>query len=102
MNRTDAKKIAETITFEQLEKMFSNAKEKITDWEKVSTVNKQMTKGMAWNILFRGLDEAMTHRALGVKNMIWEFGDYLDDELKIKKKPKAKRNIEVHHQEPNF
>lgn len=102
MNRTDAKKISETITFEQLKEMFANAKEGIQDWEAVSAVNKSMTKGMAWNILFKGLDESMTHRALGVKNMIWEFGDYLSDDLKIKKKAKSKAKIKVHHQDPIF
>lgn len=101
MNRTDAKKIAETITFEQLSNMFERAKNGIVDWEEVSSVNKGMTKGMAWNILYRGLDKGMTHRSLGIKNMIWEFGDYLDPELKPKKKVKREA-VKAHHQDPVF
>ena len=51
MNRPDAKKIAQYITNEQLQKMFDNAKVGIKDWTKVSIVNKGLTKGVAWNIL---------------------------------------------------
>lgn len=102
MNKTDAKLIAKTITYEQLVDMFNNAKERITDWTKVSSVNKGMTIGATWNILHGGLDERMVGRSLGIKNMIWEFGDYLPCELKSKKKTKKSSNIKIHHQEPKF
>lgn len=102
MNKTDAKLIAETITFDQLSKMFDSAKAGVKDWEAVSAVNKGMTKGMAWNILFPGLSEDMRNRSLGIKNMIWEFGDFLDDDLKPKKKRKNKSFSKVAHQDPEF
>ncbi|HHZ70807.1 MAG TPA: hypothetical protein EYN54_11155, partial [Methylococcaceae bacterium] len=97
-----AKKIAETITFVQLQEMFNNAKENITDWTVTSAVNKQMSKGTAWNILFVSLKpETMTH-PMAIKNMIWEFGDHLPEQLKIKKQTKVSRHVDVTHQEPNF
>lgn len=102
MNKLNAKKIAETITFSQLQEMFNSAKENITDWAAVSNVNKQMTKGTAWNILFVGLKpETMLH-PMAIKNMIWEFGDYLPNNLKVQKKSNDKSNVIVTHQEPKF
>lgn len=47
MNRADSKKIAETITNEQLKDMFEKAKSSISDWTKVSNVNKGMTKDIS-------------------------------------------------------
>lgn len=102
MNKSDAKKIAETITFSQLQEMFNNAKENITDWTVVSNVNKQMTKGTAWNILFKGLNPEIIVQKLAVKNMIWEFGDYLPEELKIKKPVKQVSSLKLTHQDPRF
>jgi hypothetical protein len=102
MNKNTAKKIAETITFKQLQKMFLNAKENITDWEQVSSVNQLMTKGMAWNILYPGLNEDMRYRSTCIKNMIWEFGDHLDEELIPKKKKKVKLSVAASHQDPIF
>ena len=61
MNRIDARKIAETITNEQLQQMFETAKAKITDWTKVSSVNKGMTKGVSWNILAKDFDVNSKH-----------------------------------------
>lgn len=102
MNKTGAKKISETITYDQLVKMFDNAKSKITDWTVVSNVNKQMSKGAAWNILYKGLSrESFAHQAV-IKNMIWEFGDYLDESLKVNKPTKIKKEVKITHQEPIF
>ena len=101
MNKTDAKKIAVTITFNQLQGMFNSAKENITDWESISNVNKQLTKGAAWNMLFVGFKpETMLH-PMAIENMIWEFGDYLPDDLKIKKQTKSK-SVKAYHQDPIF
>jgi hypothetical protein len=102
MNKTNAKKIAETITFEQLSKMFINAQLDIVNWEEISAVNKCLTKGAAWNILFKGLTPNIMSQKLAIKNMIWEFGDHLDDDLKIKPNKKIKQDIDVFHQEPDF
>lgn len=102
MNKSNAKKIAETITFAQVQDMFDNAKENITDWSEVSAVNKGMTKGVAWNILKHGVKPEIVNQPLALKNMIWEFGDYLPEKLKIKNPSKKQTKLDVHHQEPIF
>ena len=101
MNKRDAKKIAETITNEQLQQMFDNAKANITDWTQISSVNKGMTKGAGWNILAKNFDVTGKHSSLAKKNMIWEFGDYLPESLKIPKKTKIVSSNPV-HQNPIF
>ena len=102
MNKSDAKKIAETITFDQVEEMFNNAKANITNWEEVSAVNKGMTKGAAWNILKHGVKPEIVNQPLALKNMIWEFGDHLPEHLKIKKIRKNKTQTGFFHQKPIF
>lgn len=99
MNRTDAKKIAQTITNEQLLEMFNNAKLGIKDWTKVSSVNKGITKGTAWNILAKDFDVNKKHHILGKINMIREFGEFLPEELKPEKKTR-KKYTDLIHQEP--
>lgn len=101
MNRKDARKIAETITNEQLKQMFDIAKEKITDWEKVSSVNKGITKGVGWNILARYFDVNKTYSILSKINMVREFGEFLPDDLKPQKKPRRESGIPI-HQDPIF
>jgi len=101
MNKSRAKKIAEKITYEQLKAMFDNAQIGISDWTKTSTVNKGMTKGAVWNILQPGLKPEIMSESLALKNMIWEFGDFLDDVFEDDD-PKSKAIIKVHHQEPVF
>ena len=100
MNRNVARKIAETITNEQLLQMFATAKANITDWTKVSKVNKGMTKGVSWNILAKNFDITVKHHILAKTNMVREFGEYLPDELKPKKK--IKQSILPIHQDPQF
>ena len=101
MNRTDAKKIAENITNEQLQEMFNAAKVGIKDWTTVSTVNKGMTKGTAWNVLAKNFDVNVTHHNLAKINMVREFGDFLTEDFKPKKKNKVDNFIPF-HQEPEF
>ena len=100
MNRTDAKLIAEKITNEELAEMFENAKANITDWTKVSSVNKGMSKGAAWNILASDFDVDKTYHNLAKVNMVREFGEFLPNYLKPTKKPKS--TIKAVHQEPRF
>lgn len=85
MNKADARKIAETITNEQLDKMFQTAKKKIVNWRVVSNVNKGMTKGMGWNILAMNFDIASDYPLIVKTNMIREFGEFLPESLKPKK-----------------
>lgn len=100
MNRNYARKIAETITNEQILKMFETAKAKITDWTKVSNINKGMTKGVCWNILAKDFDITRTYHILAKTNMVREFGEFLPDEIKPKKK--IRQSQPPIHQEPQF
>lgn len=100
MNKTEAKKIAETITNEELGVMFENAKKGITDWSKVSNLNKGLSKGVAWNILASDFDVSKKYNNLVKNNMVREFGEFLPDYLKPTKKNKPQ--INVVHQEPKF
>jgi len=101
MNRIDAKKIAKTITNEQLLEMFNNAKSYVKDWTKVSVCNKGFTKGTSWNILAKDFDVNEQYHNLSKVNMIREFGDYLPDNIKPEKKTRKKYENLV-HQEPKF
>ncbi len=101
MNRTDAKKIAQIITNEQLEEMFNAAKIGIKDWTKVSAVNKGMTKGSAWNILAKNFDVNSNPHIMAKINMVREFGDFLSEDLKPKKKSKVCLSTPF-HQDPEF
>lgn len=101
MNRSDAKKIAETITNEQLLQMFDSVKESVTDWTKTSNVNKGMTKGAAWNILAKDFDVSKKYHNLAKINMIREFGEYLPKQIKPVR-DKCYSSKPPMHQEPNF
>lgn len=100
MNRYDAKRIAQTITNDQLDQMFQKAKESITDWTKTSSVNKGLTKGAAWNILAKDFDVNHSYHILAKANMVREFGEFLPEELKPQKKEKNPST--PIHQEPIF
>ena len=102
MNRNDARRIAETITNEQLQQMFENAKAKITDWTKVSNVNKGMTKGVSWNILAKDFDVNANHHILAKTNMVREFGEFLPDQVKPQKSNRQFSNKPPVHQDPKF
>lgn len=101
MNRSDAKKIAQTITNEQLYEMFKSSKEGIKDWTKNSIVNKTMTKGAAWNILTKDFSIDKNYHILAKINMVREFGEFLPDSLKIKKQKITYPSSPV-HKEPDF
>lgn len=100
MRRNEARNLADTITNQQLFDMLEKAKIGVKDWTKVSLVNKGMTKGTAWNILGKDFDVNKEYHVLAKANMIREFGEFLPEELKPKKKEKIK--IVPHHQEPKF
>lgn len=104
MNKHEAKKLAETVTLEDLKSMFRNAQEKITDWTRTSRINKGATIGMTYNILafepnrYTSIDEV---DLIARKNMIWEFGEYLPGYEKTVAKSKTGKNAPV-HQAPVF
>jgi len=84
IERVDAMRIAETITNKQLLEMISKAKSSITNWTRKSFVNENMTITKTWNIL--GKNYVGQDLDVSVKrNMIYEFGEFLTDELKTKK-----------------
>lgn len=100
MNRHDARKIAETITNDQIQRMFDSAKKSIRDWMVVSNVNKGMSKGAAWNILTKAFDINKRIHILAKTNMVREFGEFLPWELRPLKKQRATRTPV--HQDPIF
>lgn len=101
MNRSIAKNIAEKISNEQIKEMFDRAKEGIKDWRVVSDCNKGITKGTAWNILAKDFDINDNYTNLAKTNFIREFGKYLPNDLKPKKKEVKPTKPPV-HQDPIF
>lgn len=101
MRRSDAKKIAEKISNEDLMSMVENAKNSIFDWTKIAACNKSLTKGTAWNILCKDFTLTSYVHILGKINMIREFGEYLPEQLKPIKKPKYIVENPI-HQDPIF
>ena len=102
MNRTDARKIADKITNEQLVQMFEAAKKGIKDWTMVSDVNSGITKGTAWNILAKDFDMQRKYHILAKTNMVREFAEYLPTELLPPKKIKRENKTKPYHQDPVF
>lgn len=105
MNKIDAKRLAETVTHEQLLAMFERAKTSITNWREPSKVNPSITLGAAWNIYYPCVVQSLRPIKLShVKtNMLWLFGDYLDESLKPDKKSNNRKPaVDVFHQEPIF
>jgi hypothetical protein len=101
MQRNEAREIALKITNEQLKQMFINAKNSIMDWTKVSSINKGMSKGVAWNILAKDFDINKKYQYLAKLNMVREFSEFLPVELKPVKKTK-RPEVNIIHQNPDF
>ena len=101
MNRIKAREIAETITNEQIQQMFDNAKTNIKDWEKRSIVNKSFTIGTGWNILTKGFNIDSHIHILVKTNMVREFGEFLPEKLKPIKKERGELPAPI-HQNPLF
>ena len=102
MKRSDARKLAEIVTNDQLQQMFNNAKEGVKDWTKVSSCNISFTKGVAWNILEKDFDINHSYHILAKTNMIREFGEFLPGELKQKVARNKKPLIVPVHHDPIF
>lgn len=101
MNRTHAKIIAETVTREQLATMFERAKASIQDWTVASDINPCMSLGKTWNVMYPVFVKGGRLSAIIKKNMVWSFGDYLDEHLKPVKKARMPKP-DVYHEEPVF
>ena len=102
MDRANARKIAELVTNEQLQNMLETAKEKITDWRKVSNVNKGLTVGASWNVLAKDFNVNAEYHILTKTNLIREFGEFLTDDFGLKKVKSQKQSQLPTHQEPIF
>ena len=101
MNRASAKVIAETVTREQLATMFEKAKTSIQDWSIASDINPCMSLGKTWNVMYSVFMRGERLAPIAKKNMVWAFGDYLEDSLKPAKKKRAPKP-DVYHEEPVF
>lgn len=101
MNKRFARIIADEITKEQLDRMFDRAEAGVIDWTARSSVNSSFTKGTAWNILSKCSRNRL--QKLAIKNMVWEFGDFIADEFDHLNPKKNKIRLpEPVHQEPKF
>jgi hypothetical protein len=99
MTRIEAKKLAEKVTVAGLKFMFVNAYSKISDWTVSSRANKGLSRGKVFNV-FTAI-EINTELSLIIKtNMIFEFGEFLQDYQEPVKK--NKKTIEIYHEAPNF
>jgi hypothetical protein len=104
MNKHEAKKLAETVTLDELKSMFKNAQNYINDWTQVSRVNKGMTIGTTYNILSFEPDRYADVKEIsgpGLTNMIWEFGEFLPGYEKPVSKTRSTKAT-IMHQEPIF
>lgn len=104
MNKNEARELAEKITEAEMTEIFENAKVGIKDWTKVSRINKSLTIGTAWNILYVAFKEVEFSRnhAIGKRNMIFEFQNFLPKHLILEKKVKNKPDVKIQHQNPIF
>lgn len=102
MKRTDARRVAEKISNQEIKEMLDNAKNKISDWRKQSKSNKNFTIGTAWNILTKNFNLEKDIHILAKTNMVYEFSEYLPEYLKIKKEIFQKPDKELIHQDPIF
>lgn len=102
MDRTTAKKIASTITNDAILEMLNMAKNRITDWNKISKVNKCMTVGAAWCVLAEDFDTNKEYSVWLKTNIIREFGEFLPESLMPIKSKKQPFNGNVYHKDPPF
>lgn len=106
MNKRLAKKLAETVTPEDLKKMFQNVQENFKEWQATSALNERATKGTIFNILTAGDDFEKSCASPQIRtNMIREFGDFLPPEVLPLKVPASKPQSTTRaqrHEEPKF
>lgn len=103
MNKSEASKLAETVSLDDLKQMFKNAQEGVKDWAIASRVNRGLSLGITYNILSKGLNEkqnATEIHQIAKRNMIWAFGEFLPGYKNPKKKERTE--ISPSHQEPDF
>lgn len=105
MNKSTARNLSKIIKNDDVFNMLKNAKLGIKDWKTASKLNPSMSKGVAWNILAAHFDVNKVYKKLILKNILVEFGDFLDIKPYMEpyiKKRKPKLNVEIYHEEPDF
>ena len=100
MNRNEARKIAETVSSEDLKQTFLNAQNSIKDWKQVSAVNKGLSKGIAFNIFTKGGFITADSHILAKTNAVREFGEFLPNYEKVIKEKKSE--VKCLHEDPIF
>lgn len=84
ISQSDAKKIAQKITNEQVDQMLEKAAYSIRDWNVRSRVNKTFSIAWTWNILASKRNSLPEHRRIRngiVANLILDFGHFLPKNL---------------------
>lgn len=97
MNRPQARKLAETVTVEQIKQMLDNAKTGILDWTHASVANKGISRGSHWNLFCKDYSKKTEFSEMLKFRMIQEYGNFLPYHIRhqeIKKKDQAKP---IHH-----
>lgn len=101
MNRQEAKRLAETLTAEQVEETLLAAQHGIKDWKAPTTLNQGLSYGYAYN-LYSKIDFSKLGTGRIVQyNFLVIFGDFLPGYQKPFKAVTAGDRY-VHHEEPNF
>jgi hypothetical protein len=99
---SEAKKIGREISQDDLGIMFDNAKKGVSDWGKPSRVNNSFSTGWAWNKFYKPFILGNLTHNLAKRNAVWEFGEFLPEELKPWRYVRNKSKTPVHHEEPIF
>lgn len=105
MNKTYANNLCRIIKNDDVFNMLKNAKLGIKDWKAASKINPIFSKGIAWNILAAHFDVNKIYGKLILRDILWEFGDFLEIKPYMEpyiKKRKPKRNVKTYHEEPDF
>lgn len=105
MNKNSAKRIAREneISYGEIKEILTKARASDINWEAVSSVNKGITKGVAFNIFWKGItdeDHVVPYSTLYAQNVLREFGEF--SQYADYNNPKKQRNAttKVVHQEP--
>jgi hypothetical protein len=97
METNCACKAVEIVKEHDIKFMLENAKNKISNWNHPSNLNKTMSKGAVWNLVKNAkIDHPESD--LELINCIREFGEFLPEDVLDKIKPAWY----FHHEEPIF
>lgn len=96
MNKYNAKILAQIVQKDDIIQMLMTAYNSIFNggWSKPSTVNPSLAKWQAWDLFTNVFIDDPTYIPCCVskRNMIWQFGQYLPDDI-LKKLPLKKNKV---------